>query len=517
MATKRIVIVGGGSAGWITAAYMNAAMNVGGRKVVDITLIESPDVPRIAVGEATVPTIRQVVQTLGLDEIEFMKATDATFKQGIKFINWLDNYGEQFYHQFSRYNPDAVDQFGMDWLKSDRTIPFADTVSAQPTLCEMHLSPKLLGPQQMQLPVTYAYHLNALKLADYLRDFAVARGVTHLMDNVTKVEMTENGRIAAVQTRNGERHEGDIFVDCTGFAALLIEKELDVGWDDYSDWLFCDRAVVMQVPYETFYPGFVRSVTMSTALSSGWVWDIPLINRRGVGYVYSSKFISDDAAEAELRQYEGAHADDLSTRIVPFKVGQRKETWVSNCVAIGLSGGFLEPLESTGLYLAQFAALTLAEYFPHDGDMEPLADHYNTIMSDRFHEILNFLNLHYCMTRRSDTEFWQEVARPERILPSLQEKLEFWKIKPPSRGDFKDQFTLFSYQNHELILYGLDFLKDHYAEKYNHDLAATEIPEFIARRVEGMQRQLPPHELWLQQNLGMPEYNKPGKYGSVWD
>lgn len=513
---KKMVIVGGGSAGWITASMMNAALNVDGKKLVEITLIESPDVPRIAVGEATVPTIRQILSLLGIDEIEFMKATDATFKQGIKFNNWLHKEDAGYYHQFSRYNPDAVDTYGMEWLKSDRSVPFADTVSVQPQLCEMMLSPKPLGNRQLQQPVTYAYHLNALKLADFLRDTAVSQGVTHILDNVTKVDMTENGMIEAVNTEKGDRYEADLFVDCTGFASLLIEKEMKVGWQDFSKYLFCDRACVMQVPYEDHYPGYVNSITQSTAQSAGWIWDIPLLNRRGVGHVFASSFISDDEAERELRAYEGEHAKDLPARIVPFKVGRREKSWSGNCVAIGLSGGFLEPLESTGLYLIQLAALALSEFFPHDGHMDVLAEKFNVIMEDRFTEILKFINLHYCMTKRTDTEFWRTVQLQEHILPGLQEQLDFWKIKPPSRGDFKDQYTLFSYQNHELILYGMDFARDHYMEKYGPDLTAAQVPDFITKRLHTMAPKLPPHELWLQQTLGMKNYRSPEAGKTVW-
>ncbi|PHZ86554.1 tryptophan halogenase family protein [Paremcibacter congregatus] len=512
MTYKKIMIVGGGSAGWITAALMNGIMNKNGQKKVDISLIESPDIPRIAVGEATVPNIRQILITLGIDELDFMKSTDATFKQGIKFNNWLHNTGDSYYHQFSRYTPNMVDTFGQEWLKSDRSIPFADTISVQPALCEMNLSPKLIGLRQHQIPVSYAYHLNALKMADYLRDIAVGQGVTHYLDNITKVDMTEQGDIAAVNTEKGSRYEADLFVDCTGFASLLIEKELGIGWEDFSDYLFCDRACVMQVPYETYYPGRVNSVTQATALSAGWIWDIPLTNRRGIGHVYSSAFITDDDAEKELRTYEGAHSDHLSTRVVHFQVGRRKKTWAANCVAIGLSGGFLEPLESTGLYLVQTAALLLAEHFPFDGQMKELSDKFNILMSDRFDEILSFINLHYCLTQRTDTDFWQEVQRPEHILRALQEKLDYWKIKPPSQSDFKDQYTLFTHQNHELVLYGMDFLKDHYRQKYGPELSSPIVPGFIQQRLQAMQSQLPLHDEWLHHSLGMPRY--PSAYAS---
>ena len=329
--------------------------------------------------------------------------------------------------------------------------------------------------------------------------------------------MADNGYIKAVNTKGGKKLEADIFVDCTGFAAHLIEKKLNVGWENYSPWLLCDRAVTMQIPYEVFYPGFVRSVTMSTAKSSGWIWDIPLTSRRGIGYVYSSQFISDEAAEQELRNYEGNHSIGISTRIVPFKVGQRKKSWVGNCVAIGLSGGFLEPIESTGLYFVQLAALTLAEYFPYGNDMEPLAKRFNTIMGDRFKETMEFINLHYCLTKRKDTHFWREVTRPERIPDSVKEKIEFWKQKPPSRGDFPDNFTLFSYQNHELVLYGMDFLRDHYAEMYKKPRPPVVTPSFITNRYESMRRQLPPHGEWLIRSLGMQDFSRKKNHASIWD
>ncbi|MBL4802767.1 MAG: tryptophan 7-halogenase [Emcibacter sp.] len=510
MKKKHILIAGGGSAGWITAALMNAVINRDGRDVVDISLIESPDVPRIAVGEATIPPIHHILNILGIDELDFMKATDATLKQGIKFNNWLRKEDHSYYHQFSRYALNTIDTFGREWLKSDRAVPFADTVSVQPTLCEMNLSPKPLGRQQLQVPLSYAYHLNALKLADYLRDISTARGVVHHLDNITKVDMAEDGSIEAVNTEKGERYEADFFIDCTGFTALLIEKELGVGWDDFSDHLLCDRACVMQLPYETYYPGRVNSITHSTAQSAGWIWDIPLVNRRGIGHVYSSSFISDNDAEQELRLYEGAHADNISTRIVNFKVGKRKKTWVANCVALGLSGGFLEPLESTGLHMVQLAALTLAEHFPYDGEMQALSEKFNRIMSDRFDEVLSFINLHYCMTQRTDTEFWQEVRRPERILRDLQEQFEYWKIKPPSMADFRDQLTIFNSINYELVLYGMDFQRDYFTKKFGPNLPPINTPDFITNRLNILSKNMPTHEAWLQQNLDMPRYDHSG-------
>ncbi|MCG8443001.1 MAG: tryptophan 7-halogenase, partial [Caulobacterales bacterium] len=360
----------------------------------------APDVGRIGVGEATVPSLRDTMRTIGVEERDFMRAGEATFKQAIKFVNWLDGRGEHYYHPFDRRPAGRLDRAGLKWLTSDRSTPFASTVSVQPWLCDDGRTPKPAGARDYDGPLSYAYHVDAEKLADYLCALATGRGVAHVQDFVTDVDMSENGRIAAVRTRGGARLEADFFIDCTGFRALLIGEALGVGHVDYSPWLLCDRAVAMRVPYETRFTGARPPYTLSTAQSAGWVWDIALASRRGVGYVYSSAFLDDDAAEAELRAYEGAHADDVSVRRLKFRVGRRAAPWTANCVAIGLSSGFIEPLESTGLFLVELAAATLCEYFPLGGDMAPLAARYNRIIQERYEEILDFIVLHYCLTRR---------------------------------------------------------------------------------------------------------------------
>ncbi len=533
MRTKRVLIVGGGSSGWTAAAYLNAALNIGGQKVAEITLVESPDVPRIGVGEATIPNINRTLAITSIDELDFMKATDATFKTSIRFKNWLDNKNRFYHHPFSRFGSGPNDDAGRRWLMSDRTVPFMNTMSAQPVLCEMGLAPKPLEKVNLGIPVGYAFHMNALKYADYLRDCSTARGVTHYMDHVIDVEVAENGDIAAVQTRSGKRLEADLFIDCTGFAAILIEKKLGVKWVDYSQWLLCDRALVMPVPYEDHYPGFVRPHTMATALSAGWVWDIPLQNRRGIGYVHSSAFISEDEAERELRAYEGAHAKDLDSRLVYFKVGMREKSWFRNCIALGLAGGFLEPLESTGLYLNELAAEMLTEHFPYGDDMEPLAFRFNRMMENRFYEILDFINMHYCLTRRTDTEFWREVGRPERINDRLRAKLDYWRIKPPSVSDFVDPFfpgqaelqptsaephgdnrcpidtgRLWNHHSYEAILYGMDFLRDECNEWFGESRPRPAIHKKVLDAVDAARDKLPRHDVWLKRMVGMADYSK---------
>lgn len=534
MQKRKVLIVGGGSAGWMTAAYLNGALNKQGTEQnVQIELLESPDIPRISVGEATIPSMRHLLAVVGVDELEFMKATDATFKQSIKYCNWVHNDNSFYHHPFTSMRVQPIDRAGSDWLKSDRSIPFMETCSAQPIICEMGLAPLMLGQWDMGSRLNYAYHMNAQKFADYLRDFSTARGVVHTLANLTGVEMQGPDKIIAVTTDQQQRLTADLFVDCTGFKAKLIEQQLGVGFEDCSQWLLCDRAITMHLPYDKFYPGMIRPYTTATALSAGWIWDIPMQNQRSVGYVHSSQFISIEQAEQELRAYQGPGTEQLNARVVNFKVGRRQGNWRGNCVAIGLSGGFIEPLESTGLYLSDLGAVLLAEHFPYDDqDMELLAGRYNRLMANRFYEILDFINMHYCMTKRTDTAFWREVQKPERITERLKAKLAFWRIKPPSAHDFQDQWYpgmatsgadaaslstadsraavdtggLWNHESYECILYGMGFLEQECLQRYGPERPATGVHPAIIQRLQMARQKLPPHAIWLNKVLGMPPY-----------
>jgi tryptophan halogenase len=531
MRTRSVLIVGGGSAGWIAAAYLEAALRDDPRAKVEITLVESPDIPRIGVGEATVPSISHVLSVIGINPAEFMRAVNGSFKQSIKFVNWLHKNGHSYQHPFCREVNQPVDRTGVQWLLSDRSLPYMETVSSQPGLCHLGLAPMMLGKWDFGPPLTYAFHMNAQKFADYLRDIATGRGVVHVLDDVSDVERKEDGSIAAVKTKGGRRLEADLFIDCTGFASLLSGKTLGVRWIDFSQWLLCNRALVMRIPHEVFYPGQVRPYTRATALSSGWIWEIPQTNLRSLGYVHSSHFIDLEQAERELRAYEGPHSDGLETRTVHFKVGMREKAWFKNCVAIGLAGGFIEPLESTGLYLGYLAAIVLAEQFPYrDVDMETMAFRTNRIMAARYHEILDFINMHYCLTKRTDSEFWREVQKPERIVPRLKAKLEYWKLKPPSGVDFLDQYFpgmptenlfvdgtsdsrlfvdtggLWNHQSYECILYGMDFMGDEYREQYGSARPKPLVGQAVVDRLRAAPSKLPPHDVWLQQVVGMENY-----------
>ncbi|WP_251359827.1 tryptophan halogenase family protein [Kangiella sp. TOML190] len=531
---KKIVIVGGGSSGWMVAAYLNGAINRNGNKPkVEIELIESPDIPRISVGEATVLSIRHILSVVGISEIDFLKATDGSFKQSIKYVNWLRNDNSFYYHPFNRLNTGPIDTSVQQWLASDRSIPFVQTCSAQPDICELGLSPQMLGKWNMGAPFSYAYHMNAQKFADLLRDLSVKRGVKHTLANVTQVNLKDNGHIQSVDLDIESSVTGDLFVDCTGFKAKLIDEALNVGWEDCSQWLLCDRAIAMHIPYETYYPGMVRPYTTATALSNGWVWDIPMQNQRSIGYVHSSAFIDSEQAERELRNYQGGDIDKLESRTIFFKVGRRHQVWKGNCIAVGLSGGFIEPLESTGLYLSDLGAVMLAQHFPQDeSQMKAMAFRYNRIHSNKFYEILDFINMHYCLTQRTDTEFWRTVQQEEHITDRLLAKFDFWKKKPPSPLDFEDQAFLglaqsnqashltggdirpsvdtagiWDKSNYQYILYSMEFEKRYGALPLENAPKTSRSP-LILQRLALAKERLPSHEQWLQQKLGMQQYVK---------
>lgn len=542
MKTQKVVIVGGGSSGWITAAYLNGAINNNGKhKKIEITLVESPDIPNISVGEATVISIKHTLAVIGIDEYEFMQATDATFKQAIKYVNWVENDNSHYYHPFNRFNEKPIDRAINHWLASDKSIPFVDTCSAQAQICEMELSPQTIEPWQMGTPFNAAYHMDAQKFAQYLNAYSQARGVKYISANVVKINMQTDEKIKSIETDCGDLIEGDLFIDCTGFKALLIGEKLKVGFEDFSQWLFCDQAVAMHIPYKTHYPGTVRPYTTATALTNGWVWDIPMQHQRSIGYVHSSKFTTAEQADKELRLYQGSDCDDLPSRTIKFKVGRRHKHWHGNCIAIGLSGGFIEPLESTGLHLSELSAVLLTEHFPYNSeDMEQMSYRFNRILSNRYYEVLDFINMHYCLTNRNDTEFWRTVQKSEHINERLKAKFEFWKIKPPTAADFEDMsFPGFStmqqtndnigfidprpnvdtggiwnHNNYLFILYSMGF--DKISENlYGHNLPKTKINPLIQKRLQNVVPKLPKHEAWLMQKLGMLPF-KTHKKPSGW-
>ncbi len=464
MKPLKVLIVGGGSAGWISAAYMDAYLNGvnGGPKDVEITVVESKTIPRIGVGESTIPTMVRTLTTIKIPERDFMRTADATFKQSITFADWRET-GHFYVHPFTRQTTSLRTPRGIKWLRTDRSIPFASTVSLQVYATEKALAPKLLKHPDYLGPLVYAYHIDALKFADFLSDLATSRGVKRVIDDVVDVEV-DGDQITALTTKGGERFEADLYIDCTGFSRRLIGQVLGAEFESFGDFLLCDRAVATRVPYDVHRPSRIEATTLCTAKSAGWIWDIPVQSARGLGYVYSSQFLSDEEAEAELIAHEGAHVADLPKNRIKFQSGHLKTPWKGNCVAIGLAGGFIEPLESTGLWFVEDGIDLLCELLPRLGDMTHCRDLYNLTAGRRYEETSDFINLHYCLTQRDDTPFWREVRKPERISAGLAEKLATWNTKPPSPADIEYSRTLYGYHNYEYILFGMGWTPEAMAE-----------------------------------------------------
>ncbi|MBV9542546.1 MAG: tryptophan 7-halogenase, partial [Alphaproteobacteria bacterium] len=363
---QKIVIVGGGTAGWLTAGVIaarhQARIQAG---TFSVTLVESPNVAIIGVGEGTWPSLRSTLRKMGVSETDFFRECDVAFKQGAKFARWTTGAeNDGYYHPLMLPHGFADVNLVPHWLNKGDNRPFCDAVSPQGQLCEDGLAPKSITTPEYEDVANYAYHLNAGKFAPFLHRHCTEKlGVRYVSADVREVNKTEQGDIRSVDTEQAGEIEGDLFVDCTGFASLLLGKALGVGFKGCSDVLFCDTALAVQVPYET-PTAPMASHTISTAQSAGWTWDIGLPTRRGIGYVYSSSHISDDAAAEELRRYIGPAGQDLSFRKIPIRGGHRETFWKNNCVAVGLAAGFLEPLESSAIVLIELSARLISEKMP---------------------------------------------------------------------------------------------------------------------------------------------------------
>jgi len=457
---KRVVILGGGTSGWMTAAALQRFMNRATPGRVEVTVVEGPDGP-IGVGEATIPTLRGMLSILGADEREFMVRAQATFKQAIKFVNWLHDPARapsHYFHLFQR--PGLVEgmDYGQYWLALNPDAPpnaYAESVGYQAALCHASRAPKAKDSQPYDGAASYAYHLDAILFGRYLRDLATQAGARRIQARVVGTSRDEQGYLRSLKLEGGAEVPGDLFVDCSGFQGYLINQVMQEPFESWGDYLFCDRAVAMQVPFE---PGQkINPFTLSTAMSNGWIWEIHLHSRRGIGYVYSSRFISDQDAERELRAYIGAPAGNVAARKLEMRVGRSRRMWVKNCVAIGLSAGFLEPLESTGIYLTEMGIKLLFENFPETAYSEVLAETYNRQMAGLYDETLRFIVLHYCLTQREDTAFWRANKHHPNIPAPLQEQLALWKHRLPCLWDDRQGLQFFGHGSQLYILAGMKF------------------------------------------------------------
>lgn len=412
---RRVIVAGGGTAGWMTAAALSRTFG----KVIDLTLVESEQIGTVGVGEATIPPLVTFNQLIGIGEPEFMRTTQATFKLGIEFENWKVD-GEKYFHSFGTTGRDhwsaGFQHFWLHGLTQGHTNGYDE-------YC-MELQAAYAG-KFAHLPdnkLNYAYHLDSSLYAAYLRNLAEGAGAKRVEGKIAEVELNgDSGHIAALKLDSGQRLEGDLFIDCTGFRALLIEGALHVGYDDWTHWLPCDRAIAVQtasvrppIPY-----------TRAIAHDAGWQWRIPLQHRQGNGIVYCSRYLEQDAAlERLLNSVEGERLTEPN--FIRFTTGARRKQWHRNCVAVGLSGGFMEPLESTSIHLIQRAILRIIRMLPLGEVSQFDIDEFNDQQLTDMVQIRDFLILHYKATDRRDSPFWRQCAAME-IPDTLQHKIDLFR------------------------------------------------------------------------------------------
>jgi tryptophan halogenase len=482
----RIVIVGGGTAGWMAAAGLRRHLAPADYEII---LVESDEIGTVGVGEATLPHIKLFNDMLGLDEAEFMRETRATFKLGIEFRGW-DRPGDRYIHPFGAFGePWGGVEFQHHWLRLQacgRAVAPLQAYSyavaaARANVFELPDE----DPDSIRSTYSYAYHFDAGRFADYLRRYATARDVERVEGQVCAVDRDgESGAIVAVTLKSGRRIEGDLFVDCSGFRALLIAGQFGVGWDDWTKWLPCDRALAVPCAHD----GELTPYTRATARPAGWQWRIPLQHRIGNGYIFSSSFLStEEAHETLLDNLDGA--PEAEPRLLRFTPGRRESAWRGNCVAIGLASGFLEPLESTSIYLIQAAVIDLVNLIPTPDSgrrVDPrLADEYNRLNAMQYERVRDFLILHYAANRREGEPFWDQL-RAMPIPDSLAHKLALFR----ARGAVPNyQYGLFARDSWLSVLAGQGVSPgayDRLADGFDLDTVAARLADFRGRIEAGI-------------------------------
>ena len=488
---SKIVIVGGGTSGWLAASMLCHHLK---RELCQIQLIESDEIGTIGVGESTVPPFVGLIQRLGIDEQAFIRATEATYKLGIQFVGWHQR-SRKYFHPFGVIGrPIDSHDFYQCWLKARAHGDTSSLMDFSP--CNiMAENGRFFPPAKARnTPIggaNYALHVDALLVARYLRRHAEARGLTRIEGKVTQVRQRDDGFIQGVVLADGREISGDFFIDCTGFKGLLIGEALGVGSVDWSSYLPCDRAIVVKTDSQKPLLSFTRT----TAQASGWTWQIPLQQRIGQGYVYSSQFCSDASAKSTLmRSLDSACID--APRVIAFTTGHRREVWKSNCLSLGLASGFVEPLEATSIHLIARGMDFFLRYFP-DRDCDPaLIREYNRRMVADYEEVRDFLVLHYSATQRDDSPFWQwcqNITLPD----SLQERIELFKGHGALREGVDELFRSSSWQ---AVFEGMGIRPSVYCPRVeNLDYAQIAATLKTAKSaIAGMVAHLPTHDEYLR-------------------
>ncbi len=429
-----IVILGGGTAGWMAA---NLFAKRWAASQVNIKLIESPNVSTIGVGEGSTPSLKHFFNTIEVAEADWMPACNATYKVNIQFEQWspqsgIKNYSHPFTTQVDLHTSGA-------FMTNARTRRLGLKVNTQPqdfllngVLAAQGKGP--ITPENFPFAIEYGYHFDSKLLGEFLSKLAQARGVTYLQQHIQTVDQQANGNITALVTEQDERIEADLFVDCTGFASVLMQKSLKAEFNSFSSNLFNNSAVVVQTESEQDF----SAETISTAMSAGWIWKIPLTSRYGNGYVFSSDFISKDDAELEFRKHLGIVDDDINCHHLDMQVGQLKQHWKNNCIAVGLSQGFIEPLEATALHLVQISIETFIDYFEKGNFSDQYQANYNQQIVNRFESVRDYIVAHYKLNTRNDSEYWRANRDNSKLSPNLSRILDCWFRKDDLRQLFQD-------------------------------------------------------------------------------
>jgi tryptophan halogenase len=495
---QKVVVLGGGTAGWMAASALVARLP----DACSVHLIESEEIGIVGVGEATLPHLRFFVESLGLDEAEFMRATSATYKLGIEFRDF-GKIGDAYLHPFGSFGTDLNGiHFHHLWRRlaaEGREDDLFRYSIANVMSWRRKFAPPSTDARSLLSTYSYAYQFDATRFGPYLRTWATARGVERTEGRVVDVERDAGtGDIRALRLESGERIEGDLFVDCSGFRSLLLGQTLGEAWEDWSHWLPCDRAVAVPCASP---PGVIEPYTRATAMTAGWRWRIPLQHRVGNGYVYSSHHISDQAAADAI--VAALESEPLAEpRMLRFRAGRRRRSWVGNVVAVGLASGFLEPLESTSIYLVQGAVTQLIELFPTGRVEEADRAEYNRRTDFEYERIRDFLILHYHATTRDDSSFWNHV-RTMDVPDSLREKMDLWRragrVSKYTQGLFFEPSWIAVYLGQGVVPEGWDQRAD---ALDGAELAAA--MERLHGRIEDAVRTMPDHDEFLRGSGAAP-------------
>lgn len=468
---------------------------------IEITLIESKDVPVIGVGEGTVPRIKETLNKFGISEVDLLSSCDTTFKTGIKFSNWMSKksgaHEHCYYHPFSSPYPQGFDVTDY-WLGVKKNLGFS-RLSDIYEIAERNRCPKHKSSPPYAGAVDYAYHFNAGKFSELIASNAKRRfGVRHKFETVKNARLNSSGYIEALIYASGSEEVFDFYIDCSGFSAILLGEVLQAPFEDMSSRILTDTALVFQKP--TSESSEIQPYTSAAAHKAGWIWDIPLTNRRGLGCVYSSAHMSESEAVSEFSHYLGRSLETDNVRNISMKIGFRRESWKNNCIALGLAQGFVEPLEAKSILVTDFSASMLAKSFPRfSEDISVLSGYFNRAVRYTWERVIDFVQLHYCISDRRDSGFWMDCTEGAPRSDVLAERLERWSVATPKSSDFFSTFDIFGVENHLFVLYGMDYATKKIAIGDKEGARIEEIIRSVQDRSEKMATGLMPHRAWLSE------------------